>query len=295
MTPGKTTGEDMTTESAPPLLEIHDATVRKGEGRGRTVLDGLSLTISQGEHTAILGPNGSGKSSLIKLITQEYRPLAHADGEPVVRVFGRERWNVFTLRTLLGIVSADLHGVFTANDIPGTLRGLDVVLSGFFASRGVQPHHAVTTVMRECGRHALTLMDAAHLANKPMREMSTGEARRVLIARALAPHPRAVLLDEPTTGLDLVAMHRFLAAVRGLAASGVTIILVTHHVEEIIPEIGRVVLLREGRVLCDGPKHTTLTSAALSTAFDAPLHVARTPTGYYTATAAGPDNGVGEI
>jgi len=283
--PRRTILSGATPESAPPLLEIRDATVRKGEGRGRTVLDGLSLTIPQGEHTAILGPNGSGKSSLIKLITQEYRPLAHAEGEPVVRIFGRERWNVFTLRTLLGIVSADLHGAFTAGDTPGALRGLDVVLSGFFASRGLQPHHAVTAAMRARGRHALTLMDAAHLADKPMREMSTGEARRVLIARALAPDPRAVLLDEPTTGLDLVARHRFLGAVRGLATGGTTIILVTHHVEEIIPEIGRVVLLREGRVLADGPKHATLTSAALSATFNAPLHVARTVTGYYTATA----------
>jgi len=272
-----------TRESAPPLLRIRDATVRKGTGAGRVVLDHVSIEIPQGQHTAILGPNGSGKSSLIKLITQEYRPLAHPTGEPVVQVLGRDLWNVFTLRTLLGIVSADLHRNFTDGNGPALLRGLDVVVSGFFASRGVQAHHTVTAEMRERGAQALALMGASYLSEKPMREMSTGEARRVLIARALAPDPLAVLLDEPTTGLDLVARHRFLHTIRGLAQSGKTIILVTHHVEEIIPEIGRVVLLQEGRVQCDGPTHEVLMGASLSAAFDAPLEVARTGAGYYTA------------
>lgn len=274
-----------TRETLPPLLRIHDATVRKGAGTGQVVLDHVSIEISPGQHTAILGPNGSGKSSLIKLITQEYRPLAHPAGEPIVQILGKDLWNVFALRTLLGIVSADLHRTFTDGNGPAMLRGLDVVISGFFASRGVQHHHTVTAEMRERGAQALALMEASHLSAKPMREMSTGEARRVLIARALAPDPLAVLLDEPTTGLDLVAMHRFLQTVRGLAQSGKTVILVTHHVDEIIPEIERVVLLRRGRVLRDGPTHEVLTNDALSTAFEAPLTVTRTDTGYYLATA----------
>jgi iron complex transport system ATP-binding protein len=112
--------------------------------------------------------------------------------------------------------------------------------------------------------------------------MSSGEARRVLIARALVSDPVALVLDEPTTGLDMVARHRFVSLVSRIARSGTTIVLVTHHVEEIIPEVEHVILLKEGRVVCAGPKQSTLTAANLSFLFNAPitLHEAN---GYYHA------------
>jgi iron complex transport system ATP-binding protein len=253
--------------------------VRKGSEH-QAVLDRLSLDIPQGEHTAILGPNGSGKSSLIKLITQEYRSLAHPTQEPAVQIFGRHRWDVFELRSLLGIVSPDLHSTFTQG--PAFLRGLEVVVSGFFASRGIQAQQRATERMWEQARHALALMEAEHLAGKPLTEMSTGEARRVLIARALVSDPPALLLDEPTVGLDMVARHRFLETVRRLAQRGKTIIFVTHHLHEIIPEVQRIVLLRRGRVYLDGPKATVLTASHLSAAFGADIEVEVADSGYYT-------------
>jgi iron complex transport system ATP-binding protein len=270
-----------------PLLCIREATVRKGTDRSRTILDGLSLEIRQGEHTAVLGPNGSGKSSLIKLITQEYRPLVAGSQRPIVQIFGRDRWEVSELRSLMGIVSSDLHQSFTDGADPGrALHGLQVVVSGFFASQGVQSHHEVTGLMWERGEEALALMEASHLADKPMREMSTGEARRVLIARALVSDPPALLLDEPTAGLDMVARHRFLETVRGLTRRGKTIIFVTHQLHEIIPEVKRVVLLRQGAVFLDGPKQEVLTDAKLSAAFGASLRVSTTRLGYYTVSVS---------
>ncbi len=260
----------------PPLLRIDHATLVKG---GTRILDDLSLTVAEGQHTAIVGPNGSGKSSLIKLITRQHYPLAGEDGRPKIALFGRDRWDVFALRTLLGIVSADLHQTFV-ND--GALSGLEVILSGFFASQGLARHHAVTPIMRERARKALDLMEAAQLADKPMAQMSTGEARRILIARALVHDPRALLLDEPTTGLDLIARRRFLETLRRIAQQGKTIILVTHHVEEILPEIGRVVLMRGGAVFRDGPKESVLTAQNLTALFDAPVSV-HTEAGYYAA------------
>ncbi|MBV9281826.1 MAG: ATP-binding cassette domain-containing protein, partial [Chloroflexi bacterium] len=253
----------MAIHEALPLLRIRDATVRKGTNGSRTLLDRLSLEIPRGQHTAILGPNGSGKSSLIKLITQELRPLVRPGQDPPVQIFGRDRWDVFELRSLMGIVSSDLHHTFTGGASARPLHGLDVVVSAFFASRGVQSHHEVTGEMWRRGRDALELMEASHLAHIPMHEMSTGEARRVLIARALVSDPPALLLDEPTAGLDVVARQRFLETIRRLARSGRTIIFVTHHLYEVIPEVGRIVLLREGRVYLEGSKHEVLTAPHL--------------------------------
>jgi len=263
-----------------PLLRIRDATVRKGGRAGAELLAHLSLEIPQGQHTAILGPNGSGKSTLIKLIAQEYRPLANSESEPRVEIFGRDRWNVFELRSLLGIVSPDLQHYFT-DPSALTVTGLDVVLSGFFATRVVPSRQDVSASLRDRAREALALLDSSHLEGKPIGEMSTGEARRVLIARALVSDPRALLLDEPTAGLDVVARHRFLETVRSLAQMGKTIIFVTHQLQEVIPEVERVVLLKQGRVYRDGCKREVLTPEVLSAVFGAAVHVESTTEGYY--------------
>lgn len=253
-----------------------------------TVLDQLTLQIDEAEHTAILGPNGSGKSSLIKILTRELYPLAHPNGEPVVRILGEERWDVFSLRSLLGIVSSDLHAAFARaeNSIPGSgVTGVEAVLSGAFGSVGLARNHAVTSTHRHQAHTALQWMEALPLANKPVDVMSTGEARRILIARALLSDPRALLLDEPTTGLDLLATRHFLDSIRSLARRGKTVLMVTHHIHEIIPEIHRVILLKAGRVFRDGPKEEILTSESLTDLFDAPIQVRYAENGFYTAEA----------
>jgi iron complex transport system ATP-binding protein len=261
----------------PPLIELRDATVILGESR---VLDGLTLTIQNGEHAAVLGPNGAGKSTLMKLLTLQLYPVASGDGVPPIRVLGRDRWDVFALRSQMGIISADLHDRFVHGNSSGVITGLDAVLSGFFATFGVFAHQRVTETMRGQAREALDRVDAARLARQPVATMSTGEARRILIARALVHRPEALVLDEPTRGLDVVARQHFLEQVRTLARDGVTLLLVTHHAEEIIPEIERVILLKNGRVLEDGPKADVLSAGPLGRVFDAPLEVERVD-GYY--------------
>ena len=261
-----------------PLLKIRNASVVKN---GKFLLNDLNLEIPDGRHTAILGPNGSGKSSLIKLISKQLYPIVRGDISPLVTVFGHERWNIFELRTLLGIVSADLHSAFTGEGSP---PGLEAVLSGFFAGLGLARHHVVTPEMHVRALESLAAVEASYLAEKPLDRMSTGEVRRVLIARALVNDPRALLLDEPTTGLDIVACRRFLETLRGLAGQGRTILLVTHHVEEIIPEIESVVLMQNGRVFLEGTKRDVLTSENLSELFGAPITV-RESGGYFGAVA----------
>ena len=269
----------MRNSGAAPLVELRDATVVLG---GARVLDRLTLTIRLGEHTAILGPNGAGKSTLVKLLTLQQYPLANGDESPI-RVFGRDRWDVFALRSQLGIVSADLHDRFVQGNTNGVVTAIDAVTSGFFASHGVFAHQRVTDAMRAAAGDALARMGVAHLAATPLATMSTGEARRVLIARALVHNPRALLLDEPTRGLDLIARHRFMERVRAVAHEA-TILLVTHYIDEIIPEIDRVVLLKSGRVAVDAAKADALAAASLSDVFAAPIAV-DCADGYYYARA----------
>jgi iron complex transport system ATP-binding protein len=262
-----------------PVLELCNASVKKGE---TTVLHDLTLTIRTGEHTAILGPNGAGKSVLVRLLTHEERALALPDDSSPVRVFGMDNWNVFELRPQLGIVSADLHQRFVSGNSEGRITGLAAVLSGFVASQGILRYSSITDDMRRRGTEALDKMGALHLTRRLMNEMSSGEARRVLLARALVTDPRALVLDEPTTGLDVIGRHRFMERVRGIARGGTTLILITHHVEEIIPEIGRVILLKNGHIAGDGAKHDMLTEQHLSDTFDGRMLVSERE-GYFSA------------
>lgn len=261
------------------LLEIDDASVMRGDQR---VLDGLTLRVAAGQHTAILGPNGSGKSSLVKLVARELYPMARADGRGSVRIFGRERWHVEALRGLLGIVSPSVQRDYASHP---PLEVFDAVLSGFFATRGVTDRQVPTAAMRERAREALQHIEASHLVGRAMATLSTGETQRVLIARALVHRPRALLMDEPGAGLDMVSRRQLLESLRQIARQGTTLLLVTHHVEEILPEIEQLILLRDRQVLQQGRKAELLTDAALSAAFGASIQVSRQGD-YYAATPA---------
>lgn len=252
----------------PPILEMKDATVRRD---GINILDQLSLTIQMNENTAIIGPNGSGKSTFIKLITQEIYPIANKEGAPPVRMFGKDQWILEELKSKLSIVSSDLQNSFLHNTKEGHISGLEVVVTGFFSSLRLFPHQTISDDLFEKAKDALSLMDATHLADKMLDEMSTGEVRRVLISRALVTKPEVLILDEPTTALDFVSRHKFMEQIRKIVQGGTTLILVTHHIEEVIPEIERVVLLKNGIKAFDGSKKEILTSDNLSEIYNHPV------------------------
>jgi iron complex transport system ATP-binding protein len=258
----------------PPLIELEHVSVMRGE---TIALDDVSLRIGAGEHVAILGPNGCGKSTLIKVITRECYPLSRAgkDDASRVRILGREQWNVFELRSLLGIVSSDLMTQCTRD-----FTGRDIALSGFFSSVGIWPHQEVTDGMRLKADQALKMLEVSHLADRTTEEMSSGEARRVLLARALVHDPLALVLDEPSTALDLFAQHELREILRKLARVGIGIVMVTHHLSDLIPEIDRVVLIARGRIAADGPKRDTLVPAQLESLFGLPLELSER-NGYY--------------
>jgi iron complex transport system ATP-binding protein len=249
----------------PALLEMRNIRVMRGE---KAALDDFTLRIQAGEHVAVLGPNGCGKSSLVKTITRECYPVAR-DGSSMT-ILGLERWNVFELRSQLGIVSNDMMASCT-----GQTSGRDVVLSGFFSSTRIFPHHHVQSSQLERAEVALAELQISHLAGRPVCEMSSGEARRVLIARALVHRPRALLFDEPSNSLDLAAHQSLRQTMSSLANSGIGIVLVTHDLSDIIPKIERVVLMSKGRIVADGAKEEILQGERLSELFGIKVELAR--------------------
>jgi len=264
----------MTMKSLPPILEMKNVTVIQGD-KNKKVLDAVSLTIQAGENVAILGPNGAGKTSLIRTITREYYPVAHRN--TVLRVMGEDHWNLFELRNLLGIVSGGLQ-LACAREIPG----IEMILSGFFGGIGLHQRQRVTARMREKAGEVLRFLEIAHLKNREMSVMSSGEARRFLIGRAIIHDPKALILDEPTNGLDLRATHHFKKVIRKIVHSGASIILVTQNLQDIIPEISRVVLMKGGKIVKDGPKKDALTQASIRELFNVPVEVHQKDGYFYT-------------
>jgi iron complex transport system ATP-binding protein len=229
------------------------------------VLHNVNLTIATGEHIAILGPNGCGKSTLIKAMTCECYPIVAPGME--LKVYGRDRWDVQELRKHLGVVATDLPGERTA-----VTRGLDAVVSGFFSSSTLWPNLEVTDAMRTGALEALRLLGAEHLRDRWVGEMSAGEKRRVMIARALVHRPGMLLLDEPTNALDLAAQRELREILRNVAG-GTGLLMVTHHLADILPEIDRVVMMRNGRIVADGPKRDLLQAAKLEELFGVELEL----------------------
>lgn len=240
----------------------------------RDVLRDFNLQVRRGEHIALLGPNGSGKSTLVKLVTGELYPQAGVRGMRF-RLFGQDQWVLEEVRRRIGIVTLDLLQNLSHEVLARRVTAREMVLSGFFNSVGLWPHHHPTRTHERRARALLRFLEISHLTSRSIAEMSSGEQRRALIGRALVHDPEALILDEPTNSLDPGAVREFRDLLRKLARAGKTLILVTHHLADLIPEIERVILMQRGRILADGTKARVLTSPALSRLFGAKLRVIR--------------------
>ena len=251
--------------SDPEFLNMQHVHVARGDA---VVLHDITLRISTGQHVAILGPNGCGKSTLIKTITCECYPIVAP--ETSIRLLGRDRWDVSQLRQHLGVVEAHLPGERT-----GVTRGLDAVVAGFFSASTLWPNLHVTPEMRTRAHAALERMQATHLELKLVGQMSAGEQRRIMIARALVHEPDMLLLDEPSNALDLAAQRELREALRLVAQQGTGIMMVTHHLADILPEITRVIMMRSGRIFADGTKAELITAKKLRTLFGVEVTLTR--------------------
>jgi iron complex transport system ATP-binding protein len=254
------------------ILEINHAQVYRGE---TCVFNDLSFVLEEDRHTAILGPNGAGKSTMLKLLAGEVHAVPNENTS--IRLFGEAQWNVWEVRKRLGMVSHDLQHQYMDQ-----VTGLKVVLSGYYASIGTYGYQDFTYAQIAHARAVMDDLGVGGMTDRSYAAMSTGEQRRCLLARALVHEPSVLVLDEPTSGLDLTATFHYLDVVRGCMRKGKTILLVTHHIHEIPPEVRRVVLLKKGRILEDGEKKAVLSERNLSHLFDCPVTLAQA-NGWYQA------------
>ena len=236
------------------FFEIKNANVWRGEV---LALRDLSLCLRTGESVAILGANGAGKSSLLKLMTGEVR--AEARPGSTCQLFGEEQWNLEELRHRIGLVMPEEVTRFQAHEVAE-----DVVRSAFRGAYGRTGDMRFKKAEKELARHAMEETGVGNLAKRFFGQLSSGEKRRFLIARALIHQPEVLVLDEPSTALDFAARLAMLDRLRVIAQGAGTLVLVTHDPGEIMPEIERVILLKNGSIVADGPKRMILKSEPLS-------------------------------
>jgi len=255
------------------LLDFKGIYVSYGDA---PVLENINLTIQRNQHWVILGCNGSGKSTLIKLISNDLYPNPKYPFKKAL--LGKSVWNIFELKQHLGIITHDLHNYFAVHG--NFLTAYEVVLSGFYSSIGVFQHQDFTDMQHQKALETLAFLDILELKNKPVRQMSTGQLRLCVIGRALIHDPIALLLDEPTIGLDFKAQHQFLKLLKKLSKR-LSIVLVTHHIEEVFEEISHVALMHNKTIYKQGPKESILTSQNLSNIFNIEMDLQQKNDRYY--------------
>ena len=247
----------------PPLFQIHDASVVRG---GKTILHVGDFSLAEGEHVALLGPNGAGKSTFIQLLTREVFPLWRE--VPPVLFRGAARPQLADVKRTLGIVSSTMH-----DQVRVHLPVVDIVVGGLFGTLGAPLRSEVGSRERSLAEAALERLGIAELAGRDVMTLSTGQVRRVLVARELVRDPQVLIFDEPCTGLDPEGMYHVRNTMRLLADEGRSIVLVTHYPEDIIPAIDRVLLIKDSVVFADGPKADLLTGDEMTQLFGVPLEV----------------------
>ncbi len=245
----------------------------------KVVLKDINLKIKSGEHFAILGANGSGKSTLMKLIQSQIHPRHTKKFKK--EIFGKSIYSIFDLKKELGVITNDLHNYFEKE--AGYLTGFEVVLSGFYSSIGVFTHQDFTKKQIQKAIEVMNFLEIIDLKNKKVSSMSTGQLRKCIVARALIHDPKAFVLDEPTVGLDIKAQINFIKLLQKISLKS-TIILVTHHLEEIFPEIKNVALIYNNTIFKIGKKEDILNSENLSTIFDIKIEVKQKNKRYYIET-----------
>jgi iron complex transport system ATP-binding protein len=245
---------------AKPVLSVSALRIVRG---GTVILRDVNWRVARGEHWVILGANGSGKTSLLSALTGYLMPTS-GDISVLGETYGESDWR--ELRKQIGLVSSLVRQMMS-DDEPA----LETVASGKYAM--IDFWGRVTRTERAEALRLLENVECGHLADRLWGVLSQGERQRVLIGRALMAKPRVLILDEPCAGLDPAAREHFLQFLQRLGSrkNSPTLVLVTHHVEEMMPVFSHVLVLKKGAVLASGRKKDVMTAKNLSLAFDAKL------------------------
>lgn len=254
------------------IIEIKHASVRRDD---RYILNDVSLSVKIGERIAVLGPNGAGKSTLISVIARKTYPLALEEYSN--SIFGEERWIIQSLKPLIGLVSP-AEDDFLSTTYPAR----EIVASGIFSSLGFDFHHEISDEIWKKADHELKKVGMLEKRDRIMTTLSTGEKRRIILARAAINNPPLLLLDEASNGLDFPSRADLRKVISSYADDGRTIIMVTHELSEIIKEVDRILLMRDGEIVMDGKKKDCLRSDILSDLYKRHVEVAEKD-GIYTA------------
>lgn len=250
------------------LVEIKNADVYL---RGMKVLSSIHWTMGPGENWAVVGNNGSGKTSLMRLIFGELIPIY---GGEVHWFSNHEHTPIWEIRDKIGYVSAEYQANYDQN-----ITGLQVVESGFFSSIGL--YQTVTSKHKKTAMEWMDFLGIAPLAEKRYHRMSYGEARRVLLARALVNNPALLILDEACNGLDIPTKEVFLDTIEKLAQTQTRLIYVTHHIEEITSSITHVLYMKDCRIFMQGGKKDMLKSKVISQALNCQITLKKTSDRYW--------------
>ena len=253
-------------------FRIENATVRRD---GKEILSSVSISAELGEHIAIIGPNGAGKSTLLGVIARKIYPLALDEYRS--EILGEERWMIQDLKKRISLVSPQEDIFYTS-----AYSAREIVASGLHASLGFDFHHTVAPEDWERADSELRKTGMYEKRNRTMNTLSTGEKRRVLLARAAITEPDILLLDEASTGLDFPSRADLRDTISDYATDRRTIVMVTHELSEILPSISRIILMKDGRIVRDGRKEECITEPMLSELFGRNVHVALSD-GIYTA------------
>lgn len=255
-----------------PILSVRHASVRRG---GKYILDDVSLDLCEGEKVAIIGPNGAGKSTLVGVLCRKVHPLALDDFS--YSLYGRSRWPVSEIRLLIGHASQAESMV-----VETTYTVFEIVLSALYSAIGLDFHITPTEDDRRKAMEAIAKVGLSHLADKCVNSLSSGEKAKVLLARAAVNDPPVMLLDEASNALDFPSRADFRRTISLYAREGKTLVMVTHELSEVIEEIGRVIVMKDGCIVADGPKDEILNEDLLSAVYGQRVYVDRRD-GLYTA------------
>ncbi|GIO11506.1 putative ABC transporter ATP-binding protein YlmA [Cohnella xylanilytica] len=242
------------------MIKLDHLTLRRGQ---RDILRGVDLEVKEGEHWVLLGRNGCGKTTVLEMIngylfptTGKVSVLGHLYGTVDLREVRKE----------IGYIGPSLIEKFTLRD-----PVWEIVVGGAYAYLRV--YEEVPEEVRERAQAELERVGFGHMAEQSFGTLSQGERKKVLLARTMMADPKLLILDEPCAGLDLYEREKFLDAMSGLARRNMSMLYVTHHIEEIIPMFTHVALMADGRIVAAGPKREVLTPELLRSAYDVPVTV----------------------